>query len=79
VQAASVEAFHVGVGISATLVALGGLLGLSGIRNPQRVVRSEDCAGGQFAGQPIDAAPPDADDGGSLEAGVTPEAAGWIT
>ena len=79
VQAASVEAFHVGVGISATLVALGGLLGLAGIRNPQRVVRSEDCAGGQFAGQPIDAAPPDPDDGRSLEAGVTPETAGWIT
>jgi hypothetical protein len=36
-------------------VALGGLLGLAGIRNPRRTVRCEDCAGGQFAGQPIDA------------------------
>ena len=79
VQSASVQAFHFGVGISATLVALGGLLGLAGIRNPQRVVRSEDCAGGQLAGQPIDAAPADDDDDGSLEAGVTPEAAGWTT
>jgi EmrB/QacA subfamily drug resistance transporter len=54
VESASVQAFHVGIGISATLVAIGGLLGLAGIRNPRRVVRSEDCAGGQLAGQPID-------------------------
>jgi EmrB/QacA subfamily drug resistance transporter len=56
VQSSAVHAFHVGVGISATLVALGGLLGLAGIRNPRRVVRCEDCAGGQIAGQPVDAA-----------------------
>jgi predicted MFS family arabinose efflux permease len=56
VQSASVEAFHVGMGISAALVALGGLLGLAGIRNPRRIVRCEDCAGGQLAGQPIDTA-----------------------
>ena len=30
--------------------------GLAGIRNPRRAVCCEDCAGGQFAGQPIDAA-----------------------
>jgi EmrB/QacA subfamily drug resistance transporter len=53
VQGASVHAFHVGIGISASLVALGGLLGLAGIRNPRRVVRCEDCAGGQLAGQPL--------------------------
>ena len=56
VQSASVEAFHVGMGISAVLVALGGLLGLAGIRNPRRAVHCEDCAGGQLAGQPLDAA-----------------------
>ncbi len=56
VQSASVHAFHVGIGISAALVALGGLLGLAGIRNPRRVVRCEDCAGGQIAGQPLEAA-----------------------
>ena len=56
VQSASVEAFHVAIGISAALVALGGLLGLAGIRNPRRVVRCQDCAGGQLAGQPLDAA-----------------------
>jgi EmrB/QacA subfamily drug resistance transporter len=56
VQSASVHAFRVGIGISASLVALGGLLGLAGIRNPRREVRCEDCSGGQFAGQPVDAA-----------------------
>ena len=56
VQSASVHAFHVGILISAVLVALGGLLGLVGIRNPRRAVRCEDCAGGQLAGQPVAAA-----------------------
>jgi EmrB/QacA subfamily drug resistance transporter len=56
VQSASVEAFHVGIGISAVLVAIGGVLGLAGIRNPRRVIRCADCAGGQIAGQPLDAA-----------------------
>ncbi len=55
VQSASVHAFHVGIGIAASLVAVGGMLGLAGIRNPRRVVRCEDCAGGQLAGQPLDA------------------------
>jgi EmrB/QacA subfamily drug resistance transporter len=54
VQDASVHAFHVGIVISAVLVALGGTLGLAGIRNPRREVRCEDCPGGQLAGQPID-------------------------
>jgi EmrB/QacA subfamily drug resistance transporter len=56
VESASVHAFHVGLTISAALVALGGLLGLFGIRNPRRVVNCEDCAGGQIAGQPLEAA-----------------------
>jgi len=56
VQSASVEAFHVGIGIAAGLVAVGGVLGLVGISNPRRLVRCEDCAGGQIAGQPLDAA-----------------------
>jgi predicted MFS family arabinose efflux permease len=43
---ASVHAFHVGVGVCAALVALGGVLGLVGIRNPRREVRCEDCASG---------------------------------
>jgi EmrB/QacA subfamily drug resistance transporter len=43
---ASVHAFHVGIGVCAALVALGGVLGLAGIRNPRRDVRCEDCAQG---------------------------------
>jgi EmrB/QacA subfamily drug resistance transporter len=53
VETASVHAFEVGIGISASLVALSGLLGLGGIRNPRRVVKCEDCAGGQLAGPPL--------------------------
>jgi MFS family permease len=56
VQFASVHAFHVGIAIAAVLVAVGGAIGLLGIRNPQRVVRCADCAGGQIVGQPLDAA-----------------------
>jgi hypothetical protein len=56
IQVASVHAFHVGIGICAALVAVGGVLALVAIRNPRRPVSCEDCAGGQFAGQPLDAA-----------------------
>jgi EmrB/QacA subfamily drug resistance transporter len=56
VEDASVQAFHVGIGIAAGLVALGGVLGLAGIRNPRRSVRCADCPGGQLAGAPVDAA-----------------------
>jgi EmrB/QacA subfamily drug resistance transporter len=55
VSDASVHAFRMGIGTSAVLVALGGLLGLVGIVNPRRTVNCEDCAGGQLAGQPLDA------------------------
>ena len=40
------HAFHVGIGVCAALIALGGVLGLAGIRNPRREVRCEDCAEG---------------------------------
>jgi EmrB/QacA subfamily drug resistance transporter len=53
---ASVSAFRVGMVISTVLVALGGVLGLAGIRNPRREVSAEDCSGGQFAGTPQEAA-----------------------
>jgi EmrB/QacA subfamily drug resistance transporter len=54
-EAASVHAFHVGMGVATLLVALGGVIGVVSIRNPRRDVRSEDCAGGQLAGVPRDA------------------------
>jgi EmrB/QacA subfamily drug resistance transporter len=49
--AASVHAFHVGIGVCAALVGLGGVLGLVGIRNPRREVRCEDCAEGAHSVQ----------------------------
>jgi hypothetical protein len=53
---ASVAAFRVGIGIATLLVALGGVLGLVGIRNPRRHVEAEECPGGQLVGVPKDGA-----------------------
>lgn len=53
---ASVDAFHLAMGISAVLVALGGLAALVGIRNPGRDVDAQGCPGGQLAGTPREAA-----------------------
>lgn len=55
-EAASVSAFRLGMGIAAALVALGGIIGAVGIVNRRRHVRAEECAGGQLAGAPQDAA-----------------------
>ena len=53
---ASVDSFRFGVGVAAVLVALGGVLGLVGIRNPRRRVEAEGCPGGQIVGVPREAA-----------------------
>ena len=55
-DAASLDAFRLGIGVAGGLVIIGGLIGAAGIRNPRRVVRAEHCAGGQLAGAPLDAA-----------------------
>lgn len=52
----SVGAFHLAMGISAFLVALGGVAGLVGIRNPARETHAAACAGGQLAGAPAESA-----------------------
>jgi hypothetical protein len=49
---ASTDAFRLGIGVAAGLVAIGGALSGVLIRNPRREVRSADCAGGQLAGAP---------------------------
>ncbi|HEV3072355.1 MAG TPA: MFS transporter [Solirubrobacteraceae bacterium] len=53
---ASLESFHLGLGIAALLVALGGVAGAIGVRNPKRVVLAEECEGGQLVGASLDAA-----------------------
>jgi EmrB/QacA subfamily drug resistance transporter len=53
---ASLESFHLGLGIAALLVALGGVAGVVGVRNPKRVVLAEECEGGQLVGASLDAA-----------------------
>jgi EmrB/QacA subfamily drug resistance transporter len=47
---ASASAFHVGLGIGAGLVLIGGIVSLVGIENPRRRVACEDCPGGAFVG-----------------------------
>ena len=55
---ASLHSFHLGLVIAAALVAIGGLIGVAGIRNPRAEahldtrteVRAVDCASGQLVG-----------------------------
>jgi EmrB/QacA subfamily drug resistance transporter len=53
---ASLDAFHLGVGIAALLVAVGGIAGAVGVRNPRRAVLAEECEGGALVGAALDAA-----------------------
>ncbi|MCY7303753.1 MAG: MFS transporter [Thermoleophilia bacterium] len=48
----SVAAFHTAIVICAVLVGLGGVIAFLGIRDPARVVKAEECPGGQLAGTP---------------------------
>jgi hypothetical protein len=47
---ASVSAFRVGIGVSALLTALGGLVAALGIQNPRRRVAAAECPGGAIVG-----------------------------
>jgi EmrB/QacA subfamily drug resistance transporter len=49
-EQASLHSFHLGMAIAAGLVALGGAVGVAGIRNPQRVVHAATCEGGALVG-----------------------------
>ncbi len=49
-EAASLHSFHLGLAIAAVLVALGGIAGTLGVRNPQRVVHAATCEGGALVG-----------------------------
>jgi len=49
-EQASLHSFHLGLAIAAALVAIGGLIGVAGIRNPSKDVSAEECAGGQLVG-----------------------------
>jgi EmrB/QacA subfamily drug resistance transporter len=53
---ASLDSFHLGMGIAALLVAAGGVAGAIGVRNPQRAVSAEECEGGALVGAALDAA-----------------------
>lgn len=58
VEEASVSGFRLAMGTGAVLVALGGVLGAIGIRDPRRErrVSARECPGGQLVGQPREAA-----------------------
>ncbi|HEV7584440.1 MAG TPA: MFS transporter, partial [Solirubrobacteraceae bacterium] len=49
-EQASVHSFHLGLAIGAALLAIGGVVGLIGIRNPRGRVLAEECPQGQFVG-----------------------------
>jgi EmrB/QacA subfamily drug resistance transporter len=49
-EQASVHSFHLGLAIAAVLLAVGGVVGALGIRNPRGRVLAEECPQGQFVG-----------------------------
>ena len=75
---ASVGAFRVGIGIATVLVALGGVLGLLGVRNPRRRVEASECPAGSWSGNRATepASPCDWDAGMVAEVSARPRCAG---
>jgi EmrB/QacA subfamily drug resistance transporter len=49
-EQASLHSFHLGMAIAAALVALGGVVGAVGIRNPGKLVHAAACPAGQLVG-----------------------------
>jgi EmrB/QacA subfamily drug resistance transporter len=51
-EGASLYSFHLGMVIAAVLVAIGGIVGVAGIRNPRKEeeIHAESCPGGQLVG-----------------------------
>ena len=49
-EQASVHSFHLGMAIAALLLAVGGIAGALGIRNPRGRIRAEECSRGQLVG-----------------------------
>ncbi len=49
-EQASLHSFHLGMAVAAMLVAIGGIIGVAGIRNPKVDVSAAECAGGQLVG-----------------------------
>jgi hypothetical protein len=49
-EQASLHSFHLGMAIAGVLVAVGGIVGVVGIRNPKGEIPAETCSGGQLVG-----------------------------
>ncbi|HEY2718001.1 MAG TPA: DHA2 family efflux MFS transporter permease subunit [Solirubrobacteraceae bacterium] len=52
-EGASLHSFHMGMAIAAALVAVGGVVGATGIRNPRKQeeeIHAQSCGGGQLVG-----------------------------
>jgi EmrB/QacA subfamily drug resistance transporter len=52
-EGASLHSFHMGMAIAAALVAIGGIVGVTGIRNPRKQeeeIHAQSCGGGQLVG-----------------------------
>jgi EmrB/QacA subfamily drug resistance transporter len=70
-EQASLHAFHVGMMISAALLAIGGVVGVVGIRNPRGRITASECEDGQLLGNRprlhLPHAPPVAEPSGAAE------------